>query len=422
MKQESRHFSGERFTIERWLNCILNFSKEIEKYGLSAEQYENCLRDIFNKVRRENDLDWSEIIEKYNLPIAKDTLRKASSQSIFGSVFVHEYLKCKGLEVDDIYALQKERYKLQAEKVELNRILRQHSRFELFYGKIKESIQVFPTPQFEYELNNSEEQKEYVLTISDIHAGAKFKSENNHYSYEECNKRFNKLFSYMVNYIEENNITKLKVINGGDDIQGLLRITDMKLNESSVVDATVFVAKLISSFLNNLSDCCNCNIEYYQVPTSNHTQTRPLGTKASEIASEDIEYIIGNYIKDVLVHNPRVVINTNFNKDYINIPIFNFNTIALHGHTIKNTKNALKDLSMLHRKFYDYCFLSHFHASNEITVGEGLSHDIEILICPSFVGSCPYSDRIMKGSKASCKIFVFEETNGHTRTDKIILN
>lgn len=378
------------------------------------------MRDIFNKVRRENDLDWSEIIEKYNLPIAKDTLRKASSQSIFGSVFVQEYLKCKGLEIDDVYALQKERYKIQAEKVELNRALRQHSRFELFYEKIKESIQVFPIPQFKYELNTLNEQKEYVLTISDIHAGAKFKSENNQYSYAECEERFGKLFSYMIDYIEKNNISQLKIINGGDDIQGLLRITDMKLNESSVVEATVFIAKLISLFLNSLSSYCN--IEYYQVPTSNHSQTRPLGTKASEIASEDIEYIIGNYIKDVLVNNPRVVVNTNFNKDYINVPIFDFNTIALHGHTIKNTKNALKDLSTLHRKFYDYCFLSHFHASDEITVGEGLSHDMEILICPSFVGSCPYSDKIMKGSKASCKIFVFEETNGHTSTDKIILN
>jgi hypothetical protein len=399
---------------------IFNFDEEIAKYDLNLEQYENCLRDIFGKVRRENDLDWSEIIEKYNLPIAKDTLRKASSQSIFGSVFVHEYLKCRKLQDDDIHALQKERYKIQAEKVELNRILRQYSRFELFYEKIKESIQVFPVPQFEYEINTSNKNKEHILTISDVHAGAKFKSENNEFSYEECTKRFNKLFSYMVNYIQENNISQLKIINGGDDIQGLLRITDVKLNESAVVNATVFIAKLISQFLNDLSNYC-C-IEYYQVPTSNHSQTRPLGTKASEIASEDIEYIIGNYIKDVLVHNPRIVVNTNFGKDYINIPIFNFNAIALHGHTIKNVKNAIKDLSMLHRKFYDYCFLSHFHASEELTVGEGITNDVEVLICPSMVGSCPYSDKLMKGAKASCKVFVFEEINGHTRTDKIILN
>jgi hypothetical protein len=40
-------------------------------------------------------LDWSDIVDKYNLPISKDTLRKASSPLLFGSVFVNEYLKHK---------------------------------------------------------------------------------------------------------------------------------------------------------------------------------------------------------------------------------------------------------------------------------------------------------------------------------------
>jgi len=35
----------------------------------------------------------------------------------------------------DIYNIQKERYKLQATKIELNRHLRQSSRFELLYEK-----------------------------------------------------------------------------------------------------------------------------------------------------------------------------------------------------------------------------------------------------------------------------------------------
>ena len=73
----------------------------------------------------------------------------------------------------------------------------------------------------------------------------------------------------------------------GDDIQGILRLSDLQLNESSVVKATVFVAKTIARFLNDLSEYCF--IDYYLCPTSNHSQTRPLGTKASEIASEDVE-------------------------------------------------------------------------------------------------------------------------------------
>lgn len=402
---------------------------------MSIEQYDKCLSDIFDKVGKNNDLDWSDIIDTYNLPISKDTLRKASSQSLFGSVFVNEYLKDKNFKPVDsdgfksdtseidikISELQKERHKNQATAIELNRLNRQTDRFEFFYENVRDTIQSFPTPHFEYDndtLNSNE--REYVLTLADIHAGSKFKSENNEYSMEICEQRFAKLFSYMVDYVQKNDIRKLKIIGMGDDIQGLLRVSDLQLNQTSVVGATVFVSKLIASFLNDLSN--HTYIEYYHTPTANHSQSRNLGTKASELASEDLEYVIGNYIKDMLVNNERVNVNLNFGHEYITVPIFDFNVIAMHGHQVNSIQNALKDLSMLHRKFYDYLFLAHFHSSTEMTVGEGSTNDTEVLVCPSFIGSCPYSDKIMKGAKASCKVFVFDEINGHVGTDKIILN
>lgn len=74
---------------------LYNFTEELEKYGLTAKEYELCLDDISNKVMGKVDLDWQDIVDKYNLPIARDTLRKASSQSVFGNVFVSEYFKHK---------------------------------------------------------------------------------------------------------------------------------------------------------------------------------------------------------------------------------------------------------------------------------------------------------------------------------------
>ncbi|MFA5410170.1 MAG: hypothetical protein WC343_15450 [Bacilli bacterium] len=59
--------------------------------------------DIFDKVKNDNiDMDWSDIIDKYNLPISKDTLRKSSSPVPFGSVFVNEYLKNKAENINVI--------------------------------------------------------------------------------------------------------------------------------------------------------------------------------------------------------------------------------------------------------------------------------------------------------------------------------
>ena len=59
----------------------------LQEQNLTEEQYENCLSDIADKVNGVSDLDWSEIIAKYNLNMASDTLRKAS-QTIFGGAFV----------------------------------------------------------------------------------------------------------------------------------------------------------------------------------------------------------------------------------------------------------------------------------------------------------------------------------------------
>ena len=316
--------------------------------------------------------------------------------------------------------LEKERQKLYATKTEYSRSIRQQSRFELFYENVKDSITTLPLPDFYPISSGLDSNMEYVLTIADIHAGANFISENNEYSLDICKERFEVLLGETIEFIQNKKISKIKVVEMGDTIQGLLRLSDLKINESSVVEATVFISRIIAQFLRDLS--AYCHVEYFHVPTSNHSQTRPLGTKASEIASEDVEYVISNYIKDVIADNKRIKVNLNKDKQYIAIPILDYECIAMHGHQIKNVRDSLKDLSLLHRKFYDYVFLAHFHGGSEFIVGESIVGDTEVLVCPSFIGSDPYSDSIMRGSKAACKIFGFDYYKGHTETYKIILN
>ena len=314
--------------------------------------------------------------------------------------------------------IEKQRQKLYATKTEYTRQVRQQSRFELFYENVANEIKILEVPEF-VDLSYSKNNKEYILTIADIHAGANFVTETNKYSFEEVAKRFNKLLNDTIVFVEEHHLSCIKVLCLGDDIQGILRLSDLQLNESSVVKATVFIAKTIASFLNELSKYCYIN--YYHCPTSNHSQIRPLGTKASEVASEDVEYIICNYIKDVLINNNRITINTNFGYEYIEVPIFDFKTIAMHGHTIKNIDNALKDLTYHKKTFYTTVFLAHYHASKMGVVGEMSDTDCEVIVCPSFIGSCPYSDSLLKGAKPSCCIFGYDEQYGHTETYKIFL-
>ena len=321
------------------------------------------------------------------------------------------------------YELEKERQKLYATKIEFNRNIRQESRSELFYENIRDAIESLPMPDIfiDEPVNNDKFKKQHLLCIADIQAGAKFSIPNNEYSLEICEQRFNKLLADVVGYILKNNVFKLNVVGLGDTVQGILRLTDLKLNETSVVEATILVARMIANFLNQLS--AYCWVDYYHTPTSNHSQTRPIGSKASELACEDMEYVIGNYIKDMLQNNERISVNLNYGYDYIEIPIFDFNIMAMHGHTIKNLDTALRDLSATHRKLIDYIVVGHWHNGKVIPGNEHGNHDTEVLMCPSFQGTDPYSfNKLGLSSKAACKLFVFDEKYGCTGMEKFILN
>ena len=64
----------------------------LNQCGLTKEQYEDCLQMIMDKKDGVIDVDWNEIIQKYNLPIVADSLRRVSN-GIFSGAFVMKYMK-----------------------------------------------------------------------------------------------------------------------------------------------------------------------------------------------------------------------------------------------------------------------------------------------------------------------------------------
>lgn len=321
--------------------------------------------------------------------------------------------------------LRKERIKLQTANIERGRIDRAESRQEMYYQYIGSICETLPLPEFkpinETYFEDDDFVEEYLMAISDVHYGATFISENNEYSPEIVRERFEYLLDESICFIDKHNIKTFKIVSLGDMLQGCIRVSDLKLNDSSVVKATVEISRLIANFINQLS--AYANIEYYHCPTANHTQLRFLGTKASELADEDLEYVIGNYIKDLCRNNDRVkVCLAQEGKQYIDIPIVGHEVIAMHGHQIKNIENSIRDLSIVKRTFLDYVLLGHYHNGKEIPAYEGVCNDCEVLISPSFIGSDPYSDSLMKGGKSSVKIYGFNSVFGHNETYKFILN
>lgn len=401
---------------------------------LPDENYHKYIWRIDNLIQSGKYANWKEITPIVNKELFNDDVEKYRDESayrksakyardfyeagVFGSKSNDEDEYFKELQIQK-NELQKERYKLQATKLEMQRKLRQDSRFELFYENVENAKDRLIPPKFERHIIPKNE-KAYVLGFGDIHYGATFTSINNTYSREECKRRFDVLLDDACDYVSKNEIYKLKVINVADSIQGILRMSDLQLNDIPVVECVVEISRIIATFLNELSSMCE--IEYYHVCNANHSQTRNLGSKASELATEDMEKIIANYISDLLADNECVNVIFDTSTESIDFNIFDFDCFAEHGHRIKNIQSYLRDKSIINRKMYSYGFVGHTHSSQEIIVGEENNNNVEMLIIPSMVGSDPYSDTLNLGSKAMAKIFEFDKVYGHVGSKNFILN
>ena len=305
--------------------------------------------------------------------------------------------------------IKKERIKLQTLNAERNKLDRAEARQELYYEQVADTISTLEPPVFDdwnFEIAKIEDdiKEEYLLTIADIHSGSTFKTDYNEYSPEIMIERFEELTQKTISFIKKHNCKTFHVVGLGDFIQGCIHMNDLKINDSTVVKATVQVSQAMSEFLNKISKYTQVN--YYHIISSNHSQMRYLGTRANEIMGEDMEYIIGHYIKDVLKDNNNVHVYVDEEAhDYKNLDIMGYNVVAAHGHQFKNLDNIINNLSSKLGTSVDYLIIGHQHNHKVLTGNDSYTIDTEVLVSPSFIGSDPYADYILKGSKAAVVIY-----------------
>lgn len=369
-------------------------------------QFEVAL--CIGKVKGENDYTWDEIAEMCNSPFSGDYMRKLA----YGYRRLIESGYLTETPDEQLIKLQKERIKLSTAKSLVNKQLRDISRAELLYEQVRSKIQTLETPMFNcYPIDKKG--TSYILHISDIHYGSAFKVEGNEYSIEICNKRMEKLLSEVIELIKEKNINKIYVINTGDSIQGMLRMSDIKKNEIPVVESVVGFSKMLSSWLNELSRYCE--VEYNHVSSANHSEPRFIGTSSGDMPEEDFEKIIINYIKDVLINNPRIKVNNDISRPYLELDIEGYNIIAHHGHGLRNLDTAIRDLTMVNKKFYNFLITGHMHHLEVKETDDGC----KVLMASSFVGVCPYSKKLLKTSSPSANMYTIEKDKGLTNINII---
>lgn len=368
--------------------------------------------DVLNKERGEN---WGESKYRKWFYAFKDGVEYTKQQNFESDEVLNE------LELKKIEVLE-ERKKLQVIRGEYNKIAREKSRKELLYEHVSQKIEEIgslPSPTFET-LQISEGKKAAILGFGDEHFGKQFVSQNNEYNEQIYLERMSELLSKTVAIIKKEKLDELTVLNGADSVEGMaLRVSQLTALQYGFIDQVIKYSRYKVEWLKELSKYTK--IRYIHIPSANHTELRVHGTSRGEMPKEDVERIIATYIHDMLKDNERIEVPL-YDEGIIDFELLGFNIAACHGHQLKGKKNAIKDISMLKRKFYDYLYVSHFHHGSSLTVGETGNNNIEVIQLDSIMGSDEYSDSLMTGAKAGANISIFEEGKGRGVSYNLTLN
>lgn len=385
-----------------------NLRQEIEKYGLTIEQYENCLKDAYDKVNKINDMDWSEIIHKYGLDIHYDTLRKAS-QTIFGGAFVYEYYQNKNANSfsNNTYLqelqqqkrdVEKEKIKCRDERNELQRLIREQARQESFIDLVKRAMACDVEP-FDYQFCD-----EYISTddnmivcLSDIHAGIEINNSWNKYDTLELVNRLKKYLNEIIEIQQTHNCDICYLVLGGDLISGAIHRNLRLQNNENVVEQIKIISTYIGNFINELLGHFH-KVQVYSV-SGNHSRLSP--NKEEHLKGEELDALIPFYLK--LKFNDCNAVEVCENT--IDDTILSFRTkggflfYGTHGDK-DSIGNVVKNLTLMTGVKPDGIILGHRHHNAYET-----EHNVKIIQCGCVVGTDDYCvDKRMSGKPEQCVV------------------
>lgn len=385
----------------------MDFNEEIQKIGLTNEQYESCLKDIRDKVNGLNDLEWGEIKERYNLPISIDTLRKANSLP-FGGAFVSSYHENKRYKtapatyVEQMDEIRKEKQKLSDERTALRKISRENARseanLEFLERLIKENGRnTMPPINIQVDDNGND----LIVCLSDFHLGMDVVTSFGIYNTEVAKKR-------LCNYICE--IIKIQRLYGsqniylcllGDEISGNIHPTVQLENRENVVTQIQMAAEAIAAFAYELSAHFE-NVYIADVP-GNHSR---IGLKDSCLRDERLDDLIVWYMTAKLEHIDNIqFVDRKYDETIGSIMVRGNEFLLVHGDYDAYSERGLNKLCMFIGHKPTGILMGHLHHCSYDDIS-----DVKLIRSGSFVGACGnYEIQKRLYSKPSQMVCVIDE-------------
>ncbi len=308
---------------------------------------------------------------------------------------------------------EKEKVKVQTEKLELRQWIRESARIDLFEEKLKdyilEGLPEIKVPKYKI-YKDSKDVYSAIGGIADCHYGKEvlirgLKNEIlNEYNPEIFEQRMWKLLGKYVDIIEKEKIKKMYFYNLGDDIDGILRISQLMSLRYGIVESTMKFAEFMANFLNELSKYVY--VEYYST-LSNHSEIRPLNSKNGDFFKENVEVIINWHLRWRLRENENIEVHecnnvVNFNN------IDKLNVLSLHGHNERDLGQSVKDYTLLYGEKIHLLLVGHLHYNNSKTVGISDVGNVDVVQFPSICGIDEFSMQLKRAACPGGKLIIVD--------------
>ena len=309
--------------------------------------------------------------------------------------------------------LEKEKVRVQDQRREYKKYLRQDARFEHIHNTIKEEIkklnEVKPLVHKEIKVDNISN-KEAVIILSDWHIGSTSNNHWNIFNLEVARKRINKLLDKTIEYCLLHKVNTIHVELLGDLVNGYLHLGNRVENEEDVVTQIMIASELLANFLNELANN-KLNVKVYS-STGNHGRCSPNLKESLDL--ENFERLIPWYLK-ARISNPKIEFMENeIDDNLIVIRFLNEVIYCVHGHLDK--PNVMIDnWSRMLKEFPTEAHLGHFHSYKEFD-----EYDMTVTVNGTLSGVDEFAKKIRKTSKPMQTLMIYNE-EGRECTYKIKL-
>ena len=322
----------------------------------------DVLRDVYDKVYKNSDMDWAEIVERHSLDIAPDTLRKAGVGIKWAAdAGVLTFDKPEDSEYDKHY---KDRILFYDQRREYNKLLRDDARWDYILGEMVKAAEkvseIRPLERYDAGLSFERFDKEAVLLLSDWHWGMMTNNVYNSYNPEIARTRIEKLRDEVIRRMRENGCYMLTVILLGDLINGQIHTTSRILAAENVVDQVMNVAEIAAELINDLSSHVNRTRVF--ATYGNHGRAFP--DKKQSIHGDNLELIIPWWLFERFADREDVSIEFNNVHELVGVWVRE-NTLICGVHGDLESKGTALELALLCERNFDkmpdYIVSGHLH-------------------------------------------------------------